>query len=187
MLKKYDSFLYGCSFEHPFTCCGTFEHDKLSLDFPETGGLSLKKVGVVPTYEMIQAARSDCDLANVIESVGHPNQYDVLDIDGLNEIVVDFTGASNLGDLYVATKRIENSFYDLPLEVREQFGSDLKQFVRQLGTPEYHDKMQKGFDKFNGVTHSNIQSGVDSQPPTPSVSIPSTSSVIPDVQKGSVE
>lgn len=171
-MKKfsYDPDSYGCSQEQLFTPPGTFEKDKLALDFPKSGGLALKKVGVTPTYQMVQAARASCDLANVIESVQHPNQFDVLNQEGLNEVVVDFTGASNLGDLYVATKRIENSFYDLPLEVREEFNGDLKQFVREIGTQSYHDKLQAGFDRYNGITHSNIQAGTQQQPPTPSVS-----------------
>lgn len=173
-MKKfsYNPDSYGCSQEQLFTDCGTMECDKFALDFPKTGGLSLKKVGITPTYQMIQAAKASCDLVNVIESVQHPNQFDVLDQEGLNEVVVDFTGASNLGDLYVATKRIENTFYDLPLEVREEFGSDLKQFVRELGTQAYHDKVQKGFDRFNGITHAQIQAGTETQPPIPVVSQP---------------
>lgn len=174
---KYSDEGYGCSQEQLFTPEGTFEKDKLVLDFPRTGGLSLKKVGITPTYEMVQAARSQCDLANVIESVHHPNQFDVLDQEGLNEVVVDFTGATNLGDLYVATKRIENTFFDLPLEVRENFGGDLKQFVRELGTQSYHDKVQDGFDRYHGITHSNIQAGTEVQPPAPSVVQPPAPSV----------
>lgn len=174
---NYSEDFYGCSDEQPFTPSGTFEKDKLALDFPKHGGLALKKVGTVPTYQMVQAAKASCDLVNVIESVSHPNQFDVLDQEGLNEVVVDFTGASNLGDLYVATKRIENTFYDLPLEVREEFNGDLKQFVREIGTQSYHDKIQSGYDKFRGITHTNIQAGVSSDPPVPSVQSPVASVV----------
>lgn len=162
----------GCPQEQLYTPSGTFEKDKLALDFPKYGGLALKKVGTIPTYQMVQAAKASCDLVNVIESVAHPNQFDVLNQEGLNEVVMDFTGASNLGDLYMATKRIENSFYDLPLEVREEFGSDLKQFVREIGTQSFHDKVSSGMDRYNGFTHSNIQAGTEIEPPVPSVPQP---------------
>ena len=119
-------------------------------------------------YDKIQASRVNCDLANVLEDVVHTNQYSVLDIDSLNDVVADFTTVSNLGELYSGTKRLENAFYDLPIEVREEFNSDLKQFVRGIGTPDFHDKLEKGYERFNGTYHPDLYTSISgSKPLTP--------------------
>lgn len=164
-------------------CCSAGEHviDKMILDYPSTGGVALKKVGEIPIYEQIQAARVDCDLESVLQSCVHTNQASVLDMDSLNDLVVDFTTVTNLGELYSSTKRIENTFYDLPIEVREQFNSDIKQFIREIGSDDFDRKVTSGFDAFNGSYHQHLNEL------NPSTSNGSVEPVVPVEPVGSVE
>ena len=118
------------------------------LDFPERGGVALKQVGEKPIYEIIQSNLANCDLANVIESCFHSNQCMAVTPDSLNEMIADFTGLTNLGEFYSGTKRMENTWKNLPLEVRESFDGDIKKFIRGIGTDEFRGKVADGFNKY---------------------------------------
>lgn len=134
---------------------GTQTVDTFVLDFPDRGGVCLKKTGEKPLYEMIQANLVNCDLQNVIESCVHSNQYAVCTQENLNTMIADFTGVTNLGDLYAGTKRMENTWKDLPLEVRESFDGDIKKFIRGIGTSDFNEKVATGFDNFYKSMNKN--------------------------------
>ena len=125
------------------------------LDYPERGGVALKKTGEKPLYDMIQANLVNCDLQNVLESCVHSNQYAVVTQDNLNTMIADFTGMTNLGDFYAGTKRMEHTWKELPLEVRESFDGDIKKFIRGIGTDDFRDKVANGFNKFQKSIKKN--------------------------------
>lgn len=156
MSKKYDFPVCCRSDDRYYSIAGDRVIDKFALDFPDRGGLALKKIGEKPIYELIQSERANCDLQAVLESCVHSNQYSVLGQDSLNDLVCDFTTCTNLGELYAGTKRIENAFYDLPIEVRENFDSDLKKFVRAIGTDDFNNLVSDGYNRFFGRYHDNI-------------------------------
>lgn len=149
---------------------GTKEIPTYVLDFPDRGGVCLKKTGVNPIYEMIQANLNNCDLNNVIESCVHSNQYAVCTQENLNTMIADYTGITNLGDLYSATKRMEHTWSELPLEVRESFDSDIKKFIRGFGSNEFMDKVETGYKNFYGNINKNTM--VDVEPPTQVPTVP---------------
>ena len=148
MIIKANDSIYAHEDEY-ITPCGSRVIDSYVLDFPDAGGVALKKCGEKNIYEMIQANLVNCDLQSVIEACGHSNQYSTTTHDGLDTLIADFTGATNLGDLYVGAKRMENTWKDLPLEVREEFGSDIKNFIRGIGTADFNESVSRGFDKYN--------------------------------------
>ena len=153
-VKRYTEPLWSHD-DKKFTDVGSKTIPTFVLDFPERGGLALKKTGEKPIYDMIQANLVNCDLQNVIESCVHSNQFAVCTQDNLNTMVADFTGVTNLGDLYVGAKRMENTWKELPLEVRESFGSDLKSFIRTMGTEDWNTKVTDGFNRFNDTIKKN--------------------------------
>lgn len=149
---KYDKGLWFHEEPTKFSRHGTKTIKAYVLDYPSRGGVALKEVGEKPIYEMIQKELDNCDLKNVIESCVHNNQYAVCSPDNLNTVVADFTALTNmnsLGELYAHHKVVENTWLDLPLEVREQFNSDIKQFINAFGSDEFDDKVNKGFVAFN--------------------------------------
>lgn len=138
---------------------------KFVLDFPETGGVCLKKCGEIDHYTLIQKRRVDCDISKVLESVVKNEPQSVVDMESLNTLVADFVTVNNLGELYNATKRIETTWDDTPLEVRQQFGSDIRQFIRQMGTDDWIQKVSDGYNDFNGVYHETP--GLTNKPDVP--------------------
>lgn len=176
---KYNKPLYHHESDF-FSEKGTKEIPTFVLDFPDRGGVCLKQTGTKPIYEMIQANLVNCDLQNVIESCVHSNQYAVCTEENLNTMVADYTGITNLGELYAATKRMEHTWSELPLEVREEFGSDTKNFIRSFGTDEFRDKVSNGYKNFYGNINKNTI--VDVKPPNEDNVTPP----IVDKEKGTV-
>lgn len=147
MIFKYECPLYTHKSDL-FSENGTNEVPEYILDFPERGGVCLKEIGIKPIYEIIQANISNCDLTNVIESCVHSNQYAVCNQENLNSIITDYVGLTDLGELFAASKRMERTWKELPLEVRESFGSDMKSFIREMGSDAFNEKITSGYDKF---------------------------------------
>lgn len=180
---RYNTPLYSHDDEFN-SCCGERVIDKFVLDFPDRGGVCLKKCGEIPLYDMIQANRVNCDFAAVMENIVKNDPTSVLDVNSLNDVVADFTTVTNLGELYSSTKRIENAFYDLPLEVRQEFNSDLKQFVRSIGTDDFNSKVEAGYAKFNGTYHSDL---LTNKPIDPVLPVDPTDPVTPVTPVNPVE
>lgn len=171
MLIKYKESLYSHE-DVKFSDKGTKVVPTYILDFPDRGGVCLRKTGEKPIYEMIQANLVNCDLQNVIESCVHSNQYAVCTQDNLNTLIADFTGVSNLAYLYAGTKRMENTWRDLPLEVRESFDSDIKKFIRSIGTSEFDEKVSLGYEKFNENIYKNMSTKIALPIETPPIETP---------------
>lgn len=138
---------------------------KYVLDFPEKGGVCLKQCGEIDHYTLIQKRRVDCDIAKVLESVVKNEPQSVVDMDSLNTLVADFVTVNNLGELYNATKRIETTWDDTPLEVRQQFDGDIRKFVRSIGTEDWNQKVSAGYQEFRGKYH--VTPGLTNKPDVP--------------------
>ena len=148
-----------------FSNSGTPTVPDYQLDFGDDGIPYLKQVGEIPLFEKIQAERSNCELESVLKSCVTDSQLNVLDFDGVNDLVADFTGLKSLGDVYLASKRMENSWLDLPLEVREQFDSSMHKFVSLYGSEEGSKLMQDGYRKYyNNIRNVNKVGNPESKP-----------------------
>lgn len=159
MLFKYSKPLYSRDISH-VSCSGSAEVPEYHIDFPPAGGVRLKQTGIIPLYEKIQANLANCDLKNVIDSCIHSNQYAVCTSENLNSLVADFTSLHNLGDIYAASRRMEHTWHDLPIEVREQFNSDFGVFINGIGTEEFDEKLNVGYSNFNETIRKNNVVGV---------------------------
>lgn len=167
MLKKLSEPIYSHD-ERYFSNPGTDTIPTYVLDFPARGGVALIETGEKSIYEMIQANLVNCDLQSVIESCVHSNQLAVYNRDDVKTLIADFTGVDNLADLYVGMKRVENTWDGLPIEVREQFDSDIKKFTRGIGTSEFEDKLSTGFGKYNdSIKKIRNTAPVPDVPPVP--------------------
>lgn len=131
-----------------YSVTGEREEDEFMLDYPDRGGVALKKIGVKPVYAKIQAEKVNCDLQSVLESVVHESQSSVIDLGTMNDIIADFTIPKSLGDLYSGMKEVENTWSQLPLEVRESFNSDVRSFVRDIGSDDFNAKVSAGYKSF---------------------------------------
>ena len=166
----------------PFSSChGTEEVDEFKLVFPETGGVRLEKVGTKPLYAQIQANKVNCDLSSVLEQCVHQNQLSVCDIDDVTSAIADFTGLSSMAEWYAGMKNMEQVWNDTPIEVREQFGSSKTQFMHSLGTPEFNQKLQNGFNSY----YESINRRLDVSSPTPAPEL--SPAAEPTPTKGSEE
>ena len=174
MIFRYNEPLYRNDVRVP-TNPGTTVIDDFILVHPSTGGVKLKKKGTIPLYAKIQAAKVNCDLQAVLEACVHQNQLSVVTADDVKTAIADFTGLSSMSEWYAGMKHLENTWEDLPVDVREQFNSSPANFVNAIGQLDFIEKVEKGFDSYYGAMRNRI----DVKPEKVQVDVPND---LPDVK-----
>ena len=160
---RYSESIYKRDIPPVCTCHGTEEVDDFKLTFPVTGGVRLEKIGTKPLYKQIQANKVNCDLSSVLEQCVHQNQLDICDPEKVTDAIADFTGLSSIAEWYAGIKQLDQVWKETPLEVREQFGSSQVQFINSIGTPDFINKINIGFDAY----YDSINKRIDVPLPTP--------------------
>ena len=148
MIIRYKEPLYGSSDKFP-SSHGEKEIPEYKLEHMKNGGVCLKKTGMKPIYEMIQANKVNCDLSSVIETCVHHNQLAVCDVDDVTNAIADFSGLSSMADWYAGMKNLENVWQQMPLEVREKFNSSPTAFVGSIGQLDFKEKIQSGYEAYS--------------------------------------
>lgn len=102
-------------------------------------------------YDIIQAAKDDAEIETVLI------KYGCLDpiIVNKEEICKEYNEATELKSMLDQNKKIEDLFYNLPLEEREKFGHDIDRFVQE-GIPRYEKELKELNDKIlNEIKNKN--------------------------------
>ena len=159
---RYSEPIYKRDIPPVCSCHGTEEVDDFKLTFPVTGGVRLEKIGTKPLYKQIQANKVNCDLSSVLEQCVHQNQLDICDPTKVTDAIADFTGLSSMAEWYAGMKNLEQVWKETPLDVREQFGSSQVQFMNAIGTPEFNNKLNIGFNSY----YESINKRIDVPLPT---------------------
>lgn len=113
------------------------------------GKLTLERIGQTDVYAMIQE-----DLENSsIEVILH--KFAMGDLNILNQREATYCDATtmpkSLRDAQDLVIRLRDEFYTLPLEVRKEFDNSPEQYVSEMGTQEFLDKMAPYNEKIAAI------------------------------------
>lgn len=120
------------------TCSGSRKH-KIYSPVYDGRKLSLRESHVIDTQDEINSHAIECDLDYIRTRLLHG------DTSGLNSaspIFADFHDLpSNFREVLDVALNSERIFNSLPLDVRQNFDNDYRQFVSLAGTKEWFDSL----------------------------------------------
>lgn len=113
----------------------------------DDGEIEIAQTGVVPTYQLTQECKP-LDIYSILKQSGVP---DPLALDNLVEfdenMIVDFTSAPrSLADAQMMLIKGQRAFDELPMVVRDEFGSAGK-MMRSLEDGTFRDRVSKFIPK----------------------------------------
>ncbi|UPW41943.1 internal scaffolding protein [Dipodfec virus RodF1_63] len=120
------------------SCVGRANQDTYKMSVDDNGVRDLKKVGETDMYAQIQSYKDSCDVNYILQRFANGDQSALSKIQG---VYGDFTSMpTTLAELSQRVVDAENLFYNLPVDVREQFDHSPSQFFASIGS-----------DKFNAI------------------------------------
>lgn len=105
----------------------------------KTGKLELVKTGETNVYEIIQTHADEVKIENILKQVA------MGDMSALKQREATYVDATtmpkNLMEAQNLVIRMKDEFYKMPIEVRKEFGNDPEQYVSEMGTDTFKEKM----------------------------------------------
>ena len=137
--------------EHKFTPSGSNYLNEYQEGInEETGSLYLEKIGQKNIYSMIQEDAESVDIENILHSVAMGDLNALRAREGM--YVDSTTMPKSLREAQDLVIRLKDEFYRLPLEVRKEFSNDPEQYVSEMGTQTYLDKMAPYNSKIEAIS-----------------------------------
>lgn len=119
---------------------GSFETPALEARLRPDGSYGIEQVGMVDTWNQIQACRASTDMSLIL------SRYMAGDTSALSRAQGFYGDISempeNMHEALSVMLRAQQDFDALPLEVRERFGMDVYRYISELGTPGFSDKLK---------------------------------------------
>lgn len=119
---------------------GSFETPALEARLRPDGSYGIEQVGMVDTWNQIQACRASTDMSLIL------SRYMAGDTSALSRAQGFYADISempeNMHEALSVMLRAQQDFDALPLEVRERFGMDVYKYISELGTPGFSDKLK---------------------------------------------
>lgn len=120
---------------------------KFSNEYAEVvnkdGELVIGKIGEKNTWAMTQEAREPDIYQLIQESAVDPIALHNQAVD-IEELVDDFTSVPRtIAEAHDVMKRGERAFYDLPLEVRDEFNGSYRKMMRSIEDGTFNDRVLK--------------------------------------------
>lgn len=105
----------------------------------KTGMKELVKTGETNIYEMIQADLESTKIENILHQVA------MGDLQALNQRDMTYADATampkNLMEAQNLVLKMQAEFEKMPIEVRKEFNNSAEQYISEMGTPEFQEKM----------------------------------------------
>jgi hypothetical protein len=115
----------------------------------EQGRKSLERVGQTNIYEKIQEEADSTRIETILHQVA------MGDLKALHQRETMYCDATtmpkSLREAQDLVIRLRDEFYDLPLEVRKEFGNSPEQYVSEMGTKEFFEKMSPYNEKIAAI------------------------------------
>ena len=125
--------------KHRYTPEGTIYLNTYQECLDEEGHKSLERIGQTNIYEKIQEEADATRIENILHSVA---MGDLNALQQRDAMYVDATTMpKSLREAQDLVIRLRDEFYDLPLEVRKEFSNSPEQYVSEMGTKEFFEKM----------------------------------------------
>lgn len=135
--------------DHTFTPEGTKYINTYEECIDDKGRLTLEKNGQTNVYAMIQEEHDATKIETILHAVA------MGDLDALKQREATYCDATTLPhslreaqDLVI---RLRDEFYELPLEVRKEFDNSPEQYVSEMGTKEFLEKMTPYNEKIAAI------------------------------------
>lgn len=136
--------------EHKFTPSGTHYINTYQECLDDLGRLTLDRIGQTNVYEKIQEEHESTKIETILHAVA------MGDLNALKQREATYCDATTLPhslreaqDLVI---RLRDEFYNLPLEVRKEFSNSPEQYVSEMGTKEFLDKMSPYNEKMAAIS-----------------------------------
>lgn len=115
----------------------------------DLGRLSLEKVGQTNVYEMIQADYEESTIEHILHAAAMGDLAALKQRDA--QYVDATTMPKSLREAQDLVIRLRDEFYTLPLEVRKEFDNSPEQYVSEMGTKGFLEKMAPYNDKMAAI------------------------------------
>lgn len=113
-------------------------------------GIELEKTGETNIYEMIQLSKDECDINKILQRLS------MGDMNALNQRDVAYVDATTLPKSLMEAEnlrlRATDEFYKMPLEIRREFNNSPEQYVHEMGTKEFMEKMAPYNEKLLAIS-----------------------------------
>lgn len=121
------------------TCSGEKYHITYSTKVMPDGKLLLEPNGKEDIQAMINSHREETDMSFIIQRLS------MGDTSVLNKKAAMYGDFTQMPKTYAESLQLvmdaEKHFYEMPLEVRNKFGNDFRQWFATAGAPDWFDKM----------------------------------------------
>lgn len=115
----------------------------------DDGRLSLKITGQHDVYAEIQEDAEDCKIENILHRVA------MGDLNALNQKELTYADATTMPKDWKEAQNMildaKAEFYDLPVEIRKEFNNSAEQYISEMGTQAYLEKMAPYNDKIAAI------------------------------------
>lgn len=129
---------------------GSIYLDTYTECIDDSGRKYLEKSGKTNIYEMIQVNVESCKIENILHAVA---MGDLNALQQREAMYVDATTMpKSLREAQDIILKARDEFYKLPLEVRKEFDNSPEQYVSEMGTPEFLEKMSPYNDKILAIS-----------------------------------
>lgn len=122
-----------------FTPEGSIYENKYAEEINENGKKALKVTGQTNIYEIIQQDLENVNIYNIL------NRLSRGDLTALNQREGTYIDCTNmpttLMDYQNIVLKAKQEFYELPVEVRKEFDNSPEQYVSEMGTQSFLDKL----------------------------------------------
>lgn len=121
------------------SCSGNIEHIIYSPKVLDSGVIKLIQSGKENIQDKINSFRDTCDMSFILQRLA------MGDSSVLNKKIPNYGDFTQMPKSYAEALQLvinaEKDFYDLPLDTRNKFDNDYKQWFAQAGSVAWLDKM----------------------------------------------
>ena len=136
--------------KHENTPAGSEYLNTYQESINDSGKLCLTKTGVTNIYAKIQEDAESVKIENILHQVA------MGDLNALKQREASYidstTMPKSLREAQEIIIKAKDEFYKMPLEVRKEFGNSPDQYVSEMGTPEFLEKMAPYNDKIKAIS-----------------------------------
>ena len=136
--------------KHKYTPEGSMYLNTYQEGLDENGRLVLTKTGITNIYEQIQVDAESVKIENILHAVA------MGDLSALQQREASYVDATTMPKSLREAQEIiikaKDEFYKMPLEVRKEFDNSPEQYVSEMGTPEFLEKMAPYNDKIKAIS-----------------------------------
>lgn len=125
--------------EHYYAPVGAKIEMRHRGEMKKDGKRELIKDREYPIYEIIQSHREETEIERIVKRA---LEGDYTALNAMNGVYADISDAPrSLAEAQAMIINAKNEFYDLPIEIREKFNQNAEEYVAEMGSQAWMDKL----------------------------------------------